>query len=64
MRFREKRVALTCDVSDMFCQVRLEPEDCKYHPYLCRELDVSRSPDVYWICYLAANVYPAKQTML
>jgi hypothetical protein len=28
MRFREKPVALTGDVSDMFCHVRLEPEDC------------------------------------
>ena len=47
MRFREKPVALTGDVSDMFCHVRLEPEDCKYHRYLWRELDVSRPPDVY-----------------
>ncbi|CAB4018436.1 Hypothetical predicted protein, partial [Paramuricea clavata] len=44
MRFREKPVALT---GDMFCHVRLKPEDCKYHRYLWRGLDMSRPPDVY-----------------
>lgn len=47
LRFREKPVALTGDVSDMFCHVRLKPDDCRYHRYLWRGLDTTRPPDVY-----------------
>ncbi|CAB4018850.1 Hypothetical predicted protein [Paramuricea clavata] len=57
MRFREKPVALTGDVSDMFCYVRLEPEDCKYHRYLLRGLDMSRPPDEssHWVANYAVT---------
>ena len=66
MRFREKPVALTGDVSDMFCHVRLEPEDCKYHRYLWRGLDVSRPPDVYEMIVwcLETNLHLAKRITL
>ena len=47
MRFRERPVALTGDVSDMFCHVRLRPEDCKYHRYLWRDMETDRQPDIY-----------------
>ena len=47
MRFRERPVALAGDVSDMFCHVRLHPEDCKYHRYLWRDIETDRQPDVY-----------------
>ena len=47
LRFREKYVALSGDVSDMFCHVRLRPEDSKYHQYLWRDMDAKRTPDVY-----------------
>ena len=47
LRFREKYVALSGDVSDMFCHVRLRQEDCKYHQYLWRGMDTKRPPDVY-----------------
>ena len=47
MRFRERPVALAGDVSDMFCHVRLRPEDCKYHRYLWRDMETDRQPDVY-----------------
>ena len=40
-------VALAGDVSDMFCHVRLHPEDCKYHRYLWRDIETDRQPDVY-----------------
>ena len=42
LRFREKYVALSGDVSDMFCHVRLRQEDCKYHRYLWRDMDTKR----------------------
>ena len=47
MRFRERTVALAGDFSDMFCHVRLRPEDCKYHRYLWRDMETDRQPDVY-----------------
>jgi len=47
LRFRERSVALSGDVSDMFCHVRLRPEDCKYHQYPWRDMDAQRPPDVY-----------------
>ena len=47
LRFRESPVALAGDVSDMFCHVRLRPDDCKYHRYLWRDVELERPPDVY-----------------
>ena len=29
-RFREEPVAFMADVEAMFCQVRVQPDDCKY----------------------------------
>ena len=34
MRFRARSVALSGDVSEMFLQVRMNPEDCAYHRVL------------------------------
>ena len=47
LRFRESPVALAGHVSDMFCHVRLRPDDCKYHRYLWRDVELERPPDVY-----------------
>ena len=45
--FHERPVALVGEVADMFCQVRLQPEDCKYHRYLWQDMESTRPPDVY-----------------
>ena len=47
LRFREKPVTLSRDVSDMFGHVRLKPEDCKYHRYIWRYMEPNRPPDIY-----------------
>ena len=47
VRFRRAPVALTADVSEMFLQVGLKPEDRPYHRFLWRNFDTSSKPDVY-----------------
>ena len=47
VRFREKPVAIVCDISEMYLQVSLAPEVRPYHRFLWRDLDSSRPPDVY-----------------
>lgn len=46
-RFRRDRVAVICDVAEMYLQVELLPQDRPYHRFLWRDLDLSRKPDVY-----------------
>ena len=47
LRSRERPIVLVGDVSDMFFHVRVKEEDRKYHRYLWRDMDSTRSPDVY-----------------
>ncbi|XP_064637049.1 uncharacterized protein LOC135493569 [Lineus longissimus] len=47
IRFREDLVAIVDDISKMFLQVKLKPEDTEVHRFLWRNLDSTREPDVY-----------------
>ena len=47
VRFREKPVAIVCDISEMYLQVSLAPEVRTYHRFLWCDLDSGRPPDVY-----------------
>ena len=46
-RFRKKPVAAVCDISEMYLQISLEPDQRRYHRFLWRDLDNDRPPDVY-----------------
>ena len=47
LHFREDLVAIVGDISKMFLQVMLKPEDTEVHGFLSRNLDSSGEPDVY-----------------
>ena len=47
MRFREERVALMADITEMFHQVRVRQEDQPALTFLWRSCDKSRPPDHY-----------------
>ena len=34
LRFRKNKVALTCDISEMFMQIEIKPEDRKYFRFI------------------------------
>ena len=47
LRFRRFPVAVACDVSEMYLQIRIPPEDRPKFRFLWRNLEVNRKPDVY-----------------
>ena len=47
LRFRRFPVAVACDVSKMYLQIRIPPEDRPKFRFLWRNLEVDRKPDVY-----------------
>ena len=47
LRFRRFPVAIACDVSEMYLQIRIPPEDRPKFRFLWRNLEVNRKPDVY-----------------
>ena len=47
LRFRRFPVAVACDVSEMYLQIRIPPEDRPKFRFLWRNLEVDRDPDVY-----------------
>ena len=46
LRFRKNKVALTCDISEMFMQIEIKPEDRKYFRFIWRD-DPFEAPSVY-----------------
>ena len=56
LRFRKYPVALVCDVTEMYLQIGLAPEDRPFHRFLWRDLDQSREPDVYEFSRLVFGV--------
>ena len=46
-RFHRFPVAVACDVSEMYLQIRIPPEDRLKFRFLWRNLEVNRKPDVY-----------------
>lgn len=47
LRFRRNPVALVCDISEMYLQVEIAPEDRRFFRFLWRNLDTGRPPEVY-----------------
>ena len=47
IRFRRQPIALMCDITEMYLQIELSPEDRPYHRFLWRDLDQRKTPDVY-----------------
>ena len=48
--WRQKEIAFAGDISKMFNQVAVHPDDQKYHRFLWRDGETDREPDVYqWI---------------
>ena len=47
LRFRRFPVAVACDVSEMYLQIRIPPEDRPKFRFLWRNLEVDRDPDAY-----------------
>ena len=47
IRFRRNDVAVVCDISEMYLQIKLRPEDCKYFRFLWRHMDQLREPSCY-----------------
>ena len=45
-RMRRKPIAVVCDISEMYLQIEIAPEDRKYFRFLWRNLQ-DKSPDVY-----------------
>ena len=45
-RFRRHPIAIVCDISEMYLQIELTPEDRKYFRFLWRNCE-DRAPDVY-----------------
>ena len=45
-RLRRKPVAVVCDISEMYLQIEIAPEDRKYFRFLWRDLE-DKTPDVY-----------------
>ena len=44
--FCHLEVAIDCDVSEMYVQIRIRPTDCLMFRFLWRNLEVDQSPDV------------------
>ena len=47
LRFRRNVVAVVCDISEMYLQIKVQPEDCKYLLFLWRNMDQSKEPCCY-----------------
>ena len=47
LRFREREVAVSGDISKMYHRVRITLEDQPVHRYLWRDLETERDPDTY-----------------
>ncbi|XP_070556535.1 uncharacterized protein [Ptychodera flava] len=47
LRFRKNPVALVSDISEMYLNIQIAPEDRPYFRFLWRELQTDKPPDVY-----------------
>ena len=47
LRFRRLPVAVACDVTEMYLQIRIPIEDRSKFRFLWRNLEVDRKPDIY-----------------
>ena len=47
VRFRRNAVAVVCDITEMYLQIKLRPDDCKYFRFLWQHMDQLREPSCY-----------------
>ena len=47
IRFQRYIVALTCDVSEMYLRVELDPKDRACHRFLWRDMNMKQKPEEY-----------------
>jgi hypothetical protein len=59
LRFREREVAISGDISKMYHRVRIPLEDQHVHRYLWRDLETERDPDTYVKTVLTFGDKPA-----
>ncbi len=59
LRFREKEVAVTADISKMYHRVLIPEEDKHVHRFLWRNLETDRPPDIYAMNVLTFGDKPA-----
>ena len=59
LRFREKEVAVTADISKMYHRVLIPEEDKHVHRFLWRNLETDRLPDIYVMNVLTFGDKPA-----
>ncbi len=59
LRFREREVAVSGDISKMYHRVRIPLEDQHVHRYLWRDLETERDPDTYVKTVLTFGDKPA-----
>ena len=59
LRFREREVAVSGDISKMYHHVRIPLEDQHVHRYLWRDLETERDPDTYVKTVLTFGDKPA-----
>ena len=47
IQFRRNVVTVACDISEMYFQIKLRPDDCKYLRFLWRHMDPLKKPSCY-----------------
>ncbi|XP_064637074.1 uncharacterized protein LOC135493581 [Lineus longissimus] len=47
LRFRQKPIALVCDISQMYLQISVNPSQRSYFRFIWRDLDQSRKQEIY-----------------
>ena len=47
IRFRLKKIALCCDIKEMYLQIHLSEKDRKFFRFLWRDVDINKEPEVY-----------------
>ncbi|XP_076638806.1 uncharacterized protein LOC143350669 [Colletes latitarsis] len=52
LRFRQKRIAFTADIKEMFLQIKIRPENQFAQHFLWRGMDRAKEPDVYVMTFL------------
>ena len=58
VKFRKEWVALVGDISQMYHQLVLLPEDQPMHRFLWRNMEINKEPEVYeFLCFVFGDCY-------
>ena len=47
IQFRRNVAAVVCGISEMYLQIKLRPDDCKYFGFLWQDMDQLQEPSCY-----------------